>query len=111
MEALGEAHQVRIALGIVLSSFDLDAGGALALPRAFQLRDHHGLLELRHGAEDLANEDRSGPLRDPTTRSEGVHFPRRAYDADGYHYRLFGVRSVFGRRSRAVLKSEKVRLT
>src|SRR5215217_6520924 len=45
-----------LPLGIVLPAFDLDAGCALAVPRAFQLRDHHGLLELRHRAEDLANE-------------------------------------------------------
>src|SRR5215218_3695505 len=56
MKALREAHQVRVALGIALAAFDLDASGAFAIPRAFQLRDHHGLLELRHGAEDLANE-------------------------------------------------------
>ena len=54
MEALREAHQVRVALGIVLPAFDLDAGGALAIPRALQFRDQAGLLQLSERTCNLA---------------------------------------------------------
>jgi len=57
MEALCEPHHVRVHLGIALATFDLHAGGPLAIPSALQLRDQTGLFQLRERTRNLAHGD------------------------------------------------------
>src|SRR5690242_14764013 len=58
-QALRDGDDLRPALGVALAPLDLDAAGALALARALEFGDERRLLELRNGAEYLADQHRS----------------------------------------------------
>lgn len=68
MEALGQAHHVRVDLPVALAAFHLHAdclvllgcmgeGDPLAVPSSFQLRDHRSLFKLRDGPKGLPDQD------------------------------------------------------
>src|SRR3954464_1114478 len=54
-----------------LPALDLDAGRALAIPRASELCDRHGLVELGHGPEHLPDQPRRWGILDEGVRTVG----------------------------------------